>query len=127
MNTITRRTALAAPVTLPLLPVSAFAAPADPAVEAYHAWRAAHDAFEGSLEYGDGTDTSPIVKAAHDDEWTALAKLCRTVPTTAAGLACQLSFTVEVLGEYVSGNLAGDLDGTLIRNMLAGAEGLANA
>ncbi len=35
MTTITRRTALAVPVTLPLLPVSAFAAPADPAVEAY--------------------------------------------------------------------------------------------
>ena len=35
MNTITRRTALAAPVTLPLLPVSAFSQPADPAVEAF--------------------------------------------------------------------------------------------
>ena len=34
MKTITRRTALAVPVTLPLLPVSAFAQPADPAVEA---------------------------------------------------------------------------------------------
>ncbi len=29
-TTITRRTALAAPVTLPLLPVSAFATPTDP-------------------------------------------------------------------------------------------------
>ncbi len=27
----------------------------------------------------------------------------------------------------LSGNLAGDLDGTLIRNMLAGAAGLVNA
>ena len=36
MKTITRRTALAVPITLPLLPVSAFAQPADdPAVEAY--------------------------------------------------------------------------------------------
>ena len=35
MNTITRRTALAASVTLPLLPVASYAAPADPAVEAY--------------------------------------------------------------------------------------------
>jgi hypothetical protein len=34
---------------------------------------------------------------------------------------------VEVLGEHHSGNLAGDLDGTLIRNILAGAEGLVNA
>ena len=31
MTTITRRTALAVPVTLPLLPVSALATPADPA------------------------------------------------------------------------------------------------
>jgi len=37
MKTITRRTALAVPVTLPVLPVSAFATPADPAVEAYRA------------------------------------------------------------------------------------------
>ena len=35
MNTITRRTALAMSVTLPLLPVSAFASLADLAVEAY--------------------------------------------------------------------------------------------
>ena len=41
-TTITRRTALAASVTLPLLPVSAYATPADPAVEAYRAWRAAY-------------------------------------------------------------------------------------
>ncbi len=35
MKTITRRTALAVPVTLSLLPVLAFAAPAEHAVEAY--------------------------------------------------------------------------------------------
>ena len=46
MNTITRRTALAASVTLPLLPATAYAAPADPAVEAYWAWRAAREAYE---------------------------------------------------------------------------------
>ena len=40
MKTLTRRTALAASVTLPLLPVSAYATPADPAVVAYHAWLA---------------------------------------------------------------------------------------
>ena len=34
MKTITRRTALAASVTLPLLPVSAYATPADPTVAA---------------------------------------------------------------------------------------------
>jgi len=34
LNTITRRTALAASVSLPLLPVASYALPADPAVEA---------------------------------------------------------------------------------------------
>ncbi len=38
-TTITRRTALAVPVTLPLLPVSAFAAPADPVLAAYAEWQ----------------------------------------------------------------------------------------
>ncbi len=37
MNTITRRTALAAPITLPLLPVSALAVPVDPVVTAFAA------------------------------------------------------------------------------------------
>jgi len=35
MTTITRRTALAASVTLPLLPVASYATPADPAVTAF--------------------------------------------------------------------------------------------
>jgi len=35
MNTTTRRTVIAASVTLPLLPVASHATPADPAVEAY--------------------------------------------------------------------------------------------
>ena len=33
------------PVTLPLLPVASYAAPADPAVEAYEEWRKAYRAF----------------------------------------------------------------------------------
>ncbi len=49
MNTITRRTALAVPVTLPLLPVSAYAAPADPAVRRFREWRAANSAYERSF------------------------------------------------------------------------------
>ncbi len=35
MNTITRRTALAIPITLPLIPLASYAALADPAIEAY--------------------------------------------------------------------------------------------
>ena len=59
MNTITRRTALAVPVTLPLLPVSAFATPGnatDYHWQRYHAAKAAfeaanrdHDAMEASF------------------------------------------------------------------------------
>ena len=40
------------------------------------------------------------MKAVHDQERPAIARLCRTAPATTAGLACQLSFTGEVLGEY---------------------------
>ena len=50
MNTITRRTALAVPVTLPLLPIAAYATPTDPAVEAYRVWRAAFVAWERSFD-----------------------------------------------------------------------------
>ena len=61
MNTITRRTALAGAAALPLLPgaalaasatlpASALAQPADPAVEAYRAWRAANGAYERSFD-----------------------------------------------------------------------------
>ena len=49
MKTTTRRTALAAPATLPLLPVSALATPADPAVTAFRAWCAANAAYERSF------------------------------------------------------------------------------
>lgn len=61
---ITRRIALAAPVTLPLLPVSAFATPADPAVPAYRAWRAAYDAYERSFDRPHVPDDDPIMNAA---------------------------------------------------------------
>ncbi len=57
MNTITRRTALAVPVTLPLLPVSAFATPADPAVAAYREWLAAYHANDAFLAAGKDDET----------------------------------------------------------------------
>ena len=56
MNTITRRTALAAAVSTPLLPVSAFATPADPAVEAYRAWQEAHRTFLIALKTWEDDD-----------------------------------------------------------------------
>ena len=52
MNTITRRTALAAPVTLPLLPVSAYAGAnaTDAAWSAYEAARARYDADKAARD-----------------------------------------------------------------------------
>ena len=80
MHTITRRTALAASVTLPLLPVSPYAAPGnatDAAWSAYEAARAryaenhqAYDAFEATIPIG----PRPRFDAFEDrDEWKALA------------------------------------------------------
>ena len=102
MNTITRRTALAASVTLPLLPVSAYATPADPAVEAYEEWRAAYGAFEGSMDRPDWPDDCPIVRGAHDREMAARRILSDAVATTPAGIACQVRFAFGAFGELSS-------------------------
>ena len=56
-TTITRRTALAVPVTLPLLPVSAFATPADPAVTAFAELASVDLAFPIWLAFREGTAT----------------------------------------------------------------------
>jgi len=42
------------PITLPLLPVSAFATPADPTVEAYEEWRKAYRAFLVAMKTREG-------------------------------------------------------------------------
>ena len=140
MNTITRRTALAASVTLPLLPVSAFAQPADPAVEAYRVWRAAFAAYVASFKLPDGTscpDDDPVMNAAHQAEGRAADLLADIVPTTIAGLAAQLAFAHYAFGEtsrdsdwdnldaYRFESWADDRDGRLIRSMTAGAERMA--
>ena len=140
MKTITRRTAIVAPVTLPLLPVSAFAAPADPAVEAYRAWRAAHVAYERSFDRPNLRDDDPVMLAAQDADWRAKAVLASMIATTPAGLAGQLRMGLEMFGDlqwagddfdnpsdYLFENCRDDMDGRLYRNMLAGAEGMANA
>ena len=140
MNTITRRTALAASVTLPLLPVSAYATPADPAVEAYRIWRAAEGAFEESMNRPDWPEDCPIVKGAHVREMAARRVLSDTVATTPAGLAWQVRFAFGVFGDlrssernidntddYVFSGWTDNLEGQLLRSMLAGAEGMAGA
>ncbi len=138
MKPITRRTALAVPVTLPLLPVSAFATPADPAVEEYRTWRAANGAYERSFDRPHVPDDCPIIKAAGDAEWQAKVDLATMIATTPAGLAGQLRMGLGMFGDlqrtdddfknppdYLFENCRDDMDGRLYRNMLAGAERMA--
>ena len=139
MKTITRRTALAASVTLPLLPVSALATPVDdPAVAAYRAWRAAFIAYERSLERPDIPDGCPIVAATQGAEWETMVRLASMTATTPAGLAGQLFAGLSLFGcrldadtdwdnpeDYKFENCRDDMDGRMYRNMLAGAEAMA--
>ena len=140
LNTITRRTAIAVPVTLPLLPIAAYATPADPAVEAYRVWRAAEEAFERSYDRpGDLPDDDPIVKAAYDAHLAAILALCDTTATTPEGLAGQVRHAFYTFGdvglngdwhnpeEYQIDGFGWDQGGRLLRSMLAGAEGMAKA
>ena len=136
MNTITRRTALAVPVTLPLLPVSAFAAPADPAVAAHREWLAAYNANEAFLATGEEGDT-PEGLAKFNRVWVARLALSDTVATTPAGLALQLRFAFAVFGDpgydgdienpddFTFDDVAEDQQGRLLRSMLAAAERMA--
>ena len=138
-TTITRRTAIAASATLPLLPVSALATPADPAVEAYRVWRETYFAYERSCTEN-VSDDCPVMLAAQEANWQASVDLAGMVATTPAGLAGQLFMGLGMFGslewagddfnnpsDYQFGNWRDDLDGRLYRNILAGAEGMANA
>ncbi len=80
--------AAALPVTLPLLPASAFVTPADPAVAAYEEWRKAYRAFLVAMKTRP-EDDDPVVDAADHAERAAAMKFVKTVPTTLAGLAAQ--------------------------------------
>ncbi len=140
MNTITRRTALAASATLPLLPVSAFATPADPAVEAYEEWRKAHRTFLVAMKTRHDDD-DPVVAAANDADHAAAMKFAETVPTTLAGLAALINFTPYCFGQvnsddddwtepgnYSFGNwLCDDREDALCRSMQAGIKQIAEA
>ena len=103
MKTITRRTALAASVSLPLLPVSAFATPADPAVEAYRTWRAANGAYERSFDRPHVPDDDPIMNATGDAALAANLALCDTIATTPEGLAGQVHLALYTFGELELG------------------------
>ena len=139
MSTITRRTALAASVTLPLLPVASYATPADPAVEAYREWRAANAAYERFFDRPHVPDDDPIMNAAGDAALAANLALCDTIATTPEGLAGQVYLALYTFGELERGEdwlnpdnyevdgFGYDQGRRLLRSMLAGAEGMANA
>ena len=99
MNTITRRTALAVPVTLPLLPVSAYAESTDPAVNLYEEWRQAYRAFLFALT---SQHDEPVIDAAENVERAIAVKLVETVPSSLAGLACQIAFMPYCFGQVNS-------------------------
>ena len=140
MRTITRRTtlaaALAAPVTLPLLPVASYAQPADPAVAAHREWLAAYNANEAFLATGDEGDT-PEGLAMCNRVWIARLALSDAVATTPAGLALQIRFAFAVFGDpgydgdienpddFTFDDVAEDQEGRLLRSMLAAAERMA--
>ena len=136
MNTTTRRAVIAASVTLPLLPVSAFATPADPAVEAYRTW---HEDLTALIQVlGDRAEDEPAHNAAHDREFAARLALSDSIATTPAGLVLQIQFAFAVFGEvdhdddwfdlykYHVHGWPEDHEGRLPRCMLAGCGALAS-
>ncbi len=131
--------ALAVPVTLSLLPVSALATPADPAVRRFREWRAAYGAHKVFLDTHDDWDALEGT-ASFDREWAARHALSDVVATTPAGLACQVRFAFGAFGDLSSNEgsidnpddfeFSGwidDLEKRLLVSMLAGAEGMASA
>ena len=132
-TTITRRTALAASVTLPLLPVASYATPADPVVIAFAEWKALdrerarvigefqaleeqHGPFTRQPMAYDAATVRPLYTRLSAVEH----RIAEMIATTPAGLAAQLRITMGWSDRD-------DLQGRLLRSMLAGAEGMANA
>ncbi len=128
--------ALAVPVTLPLLPVSAFAQPDDPAVVAYREWLAAYHANDAFLATGKDDET-PEGQAMYNRVCAARLALSDVVATTPGGLALQIRFTFAVFGDpgvdgdienpddFTFDDVAEDQQGRLLRSMLAAAEAMA--
>ena len=144
-TTITRRTAFAVPVTLPLLPMASYAGPNrapahdmpdDPAVAAYREWLAAYHANDAFLAAGKDDET-PEGQAMYNRVCAARLALSDVVATTPAGLALQIRFTFAVFGDpgvdgdienpddFTFDDVAEDQEGRLLRSMLTGAERIA--
>ena len=138
-NPITRRTALAVPVTLPLLPMTSYAAPADPdpVAVAFEEWKALDaELISMHVMYCAMEDRyGPVSKEAeaYRDEFLSPAcdrrraiekRISEMVATTPAGLAAQLTIAVGIYG-CGEGEACYDLEDRLLLAALAGAEGMA--
>ena len=134
-----RRRMLTAAAALPCIaaPALVLADTTDPAVTAYKAWRAAHDAWIAFLGAHDDWDT-PEGEALRGRQWAARLALSDSVASTPAGLLCQIRFAFSVFGEPISDAVsvedpanfkflgwADDHEGRFMRSLLAGAERMA--
>ncbi len=130
-------TAIAASVSLPLLPVSVFATPADPVVTAFAEWkvldreRTRVNAVFNDLEERHGPFTpqslafaAETVRPVYKRTDAVERRIAEMVATTPAGLAAQVRIAMERFG-YDNGSGMEQVEGRLLRNMLAGAEGMA--
>ena len=95
-------TAAVLPVSLPLLPVSAFAQPDDPAVAAYREWKDVFDAWCEALRHSIDGDC-PAVIAADDAEMAAGQAVAEAIATTPEGIVAQVRFAFSVFGDVSHG------------------------
>jgi len=124
-------------VTLPLLPVAAYATPGDPAVAAYRKWLVANEAYERSFDRPDVPDDDPIMNAAGDAALAANLALCDAIATTPEGLAGQVHLALYTFGtvelgedwdnpdDYAVDGFGYDQGKRLLLSMLSGAKGMA--
>ncbi len=144
MTTTTRRTilagaaALAAPVSLPLLPLASYAQPAesDPITPVFREWQETFREFErtcdgytelerrygGCCEEACAFEASTVIPASKRRS-AVERRIAPMIPTTLAGLVGLL--TVAVASVDAHSGTEDDIDSRLLVSMLAGAERMA--
>ncbi len=136
MTTITRRTALAVPVTLPLLPLESYAQPADPIIPVFREWQETLREFErtlggytdlerrygGQAEEARAFEVSDVIPAS-DRRSAVERRIAPMIPVTLGGLVGLLTVAVASVDAHSGGE--DDIDSRLLVSMLAGAERMA--